>query len=72
MPRLPQRPIPTEISNLPKPRLISTLTTLTPKESSKVTSCQATNPFKSLEGIENWCLTNCNHGFCPDFICDCQ
>ena len=54
-----------------------TITTKTPSsvqipKSGSSFECKGVVPWTSIIGIEQWCINNCQRGYCPESICDCN
>ena len=55
----------------------TTTTTITPssvqiRKSGSSFECKGVIPWTSIIGIEQWCINNCQRGYCPENICDCN
>jgi len=54
-----------------------TTTTITPSslqipKSGSSFECKGVIPWTSIIGIEQWCIDNCQRGYCPENVCDCN
>ena len=34
--------------------------------------CKGVIPWTKIIGIEQWCTDNCQRGYCPENVCDCN